>query len=121
MSARQIAVTNIAQILFKIIGSIIFVQHDYIVHIMLTRLVVAKTQPKPAGSFYRITSYNVCYTKLLRYLPHHWEAPHMGMRGIIGDRDDKYLLVLNGRVLNEKTHYGALSERDLPLLGDIRT
>ncbi|MFC3913508.1 TonB-dependent receptor plug domain-containing protein [Pseudaeromonas sharmana] len=54
------------------------------------------------------------------YLPHHWEAPHMGMRGLIGDRDDKYLLVVNGRVLNEKTHFGALSERDMPLLGDIR-
>lgn len=60
------------------------------------------------------------YVPSFHYLPHHWEAPHMGMRGIIGDRDDKYLLVLNGRVLNEKTHYGALSERDLPMLGDIR-
>jgi iron complex outermembrane receptor protein len=53
------------------------------------------------------------------YLPHHWEAPHMGMRGLIGDREDKYLIVLNGRVLNEKTHFGALSERDLPMLDDI--
>lgn len=54
------------------------------------------------------------------YLPHHYEAPHMGMRGIIGDRDDKYLIVVNGRVINERTHYGALSERDLPLMADIR-
>lgn len=60
------------------------------------------------------------YVPNFQYLPHHWEAPHMGMRGLMGDRDDKYLLVVNGRVVNEKTHFGALSERDLPMLGDIR-
>ena len=60
------------------------------------------------------------YVPDFHYLPHHWEAPHMGMRSIIGDRDDKYLLVVNGRVMNEKTHFGALSERDMPMLGDIR-
>ena len=60
------------------------------------------------------------YVPDFHYLPHHWEPSHMGMRSIIGDRDDKYLLVVNGRVLNEKTHYGALSERDMPMLGDIR-
>ena len=60
------------------------------------------------------------YVPNFHYLPHHWEAPHMGMRGLIGDRDDKYLLVVNGRVLNEKTHFGALSVRDTPLLADIR-
>ncbi|GAA5177671.1 hypothetical protein GCM10025771_15260 [Niveibacterium umoris] len=59
------------------------------------------------------------YVPNFHYLPHHWEAPHMGMRAIIGDRDDKYLIVLNGRVLNELTHYGAMSERDLPMLDDI--
>ena len=60
------------------------------------------------------------YVPNFHYLPHHYEATHMGMRGLISHRDDKYLLVVNGRVLNEKTHYGALSERDMPTLGDIR-
>lgn len=60
------------------------------------------------------------YVPNFHYLPHHYEAAHMGMRSIIGDRDDKYLIVVNGRVLNERTHYGALSERDLPMLGDIQ-
>ena len=27
------------------------------------------------------------YVPNFHYLPHHWEAPHMGMRGLIGDRD----------------------------------
>ncbi|WP_374513139.1 TonB-dependent receptor plug domain-containing protein [Niveibacterium sp.] len=60
------------------------------------------------------------YVPSFHYLPHHWEAPHMGMRGLIGDREDKYLIVLNGRVLNERTHFGAMSERDLPMLDDIQ-
>lgn len=48
-----------------------------------------------------------------------WEAWNMGLRGIINDRDDKYLLLVNGRVMNDHTHYGAISERDLPMLGEI--
>ena len=60
------------------------------------------------------------YVPNFHYLPHHWEASHMGVRGLISHRDDKYLLVVNGRVVNEKTHSGALSERDMPMLGDIR-
>jgi len=48
-----------------------------------------------------------------------WEAPNMGLRGIMNDRDDKYLILVNGRVMNDHTHYGAISERDLVMLGDI--
>ncbi len=60
------------------------------------------------------------YVPNFYYIRHHWEASHMGMRGVISDRDGKYLLLVNGRVMNEKTHYGAMSERDLPMMGDIR-
>ncbi len=59
------------------------------------------------------------YVPNLQWIRHHWESDHMGLRGIINDRDDKYLLLVNGRNMNERTHYGALSERDLVLLGDI--
>ncbi|MBW8000927.1 MAG: TonB-dependent receptor plug domain-containing protein [Planctomycetes bacterium] len=48
-----------------------------------------------------------------------WEPMALGMRGIINDRDDKWLMLVNGKVMNERSHYGALSERDLPLLADI--
>jgi len=44
---------------------------------------------------------------------------HMGLRGIIG-KDDKYLLLVNGRQMNEKTDFGVFSERDLPMLRDIQ-
>ena len=43
----------------------------------------------------------------------------MGLRGILSDHDDKYLILVNGRVMNERTHYGALSERDLVFMRDI--
>ncbi len=55
----------------------------------------------------------------LQWIRHHWESDHLGLRGIINDRDDKYLLLVNGRIMNERTHFGALSERDLVLLRDI--
>ncbi|MDD5134649.1 MAG: TonB-dependent receptor plug domain-containing protein, partial [Phycisphaerae bacterium] len=50
---------------------------------------------------------------------HRNEYEHMGIRGIIGDVDDKYLLLVNGRLMNERYYYGALAERDLPMLSDI--
>lgn len=60
------------------------------------------------------------YVPNLHYLPHHWEPSHIGLRGIIGDREDKYLLLVNGKVMNEGTHLGVMSERDFPMLSDIR-
>lgn len=59
------------------------------------------------------------YVPNLQWIRQHQEADHLGLRGIVSDRDDKYLLLVNGRVMNERTHYGALSERDLVMLGDI--
>ena len=59
------------------------------------------------------------YVPNLQILRHHWEADAIGLRGIIGDRDDKYLLLVNGRNINEHTHFGAVTERDLVLLSDI--
>ena len=59
------------------------------------------------------------YVPDLQVIRHHWESDHMGLRGIMGDRDDKYLLLVNGKVINERTHFGALTERDLVLLQDI--
>lgn len=50
---------------------------------------------------------------------HVWEASHIGIRGIMSERDNKYLLLVNGKVMNELTHAGAFSERDLMTLGDI--
>ena len=60
------------------------------------------------------------YVPNLQIVLHLWEPQHLGLRGSISDRDDKYLLLVNGRVMNERLHYGAIAERDLPLLQDIQ-
>ncbi len=59
------------------------------------------------------------YVPNLQWWHNHWEPDNMGLRGILSDRDDKYLLLVNGRVMNERTRYGALSERDLVFMRDI--
>lgn len=49
----------------------------------------------------------------------HEEGPHMGLRGIISNRNYQYLLLVNGRNLNNKAHYGAKSELEQWDLSDI--
>ena len=44
------------------------------------------------------------YVPNLQWWRNHWEPDNMGLRGILSDRDDKYLLLVNGRVMNERTH-----------------
>lgn len=59
------------------------------------------------------------YVPGLQYINHRFGFSHLGARGIMSDRDDKYLLKVNGRTMNERTLVGAISERDLNILGDI--
>jgi len=35
-----------------------------------------------------------------------WGNSHIGLRGIIGDKEDKYLLLVNNRIMNDKTTTG---------------
>jgi iron complex outermembrane receptor protein len=57
------------------------------------------------------------YVPDLQWIRHHWEGDHIGLRGIYGE--NKYLMLVNGRVMNERTHLGVVSERDLVMLTDI--
>ncbi len=59
------------------------------------------------------------YVPNLMTLDHHGSGQHVGIRGIISDLDNKMLLLVNGRVMNEKAVFGAVTERYLSLLGDI--
>jgi outer membrane receptor protein involved in Fe transport len=43
----------------------------------------------------------------------------LGLRGIISHRSDKFLLLVNGRIMNERTDFGVMTEVDLPMLTDI--
>jgi len=59
------------------------------------------------------------YVPGLQYIGHQFGFSHLGARGIMSDRDDKYLLLVNGRTMNDRTVVGAITERDLNILGDI--
>ncbi len=48
------------------------------------------------------------------------EGPQLGIRGIIANRNYKYLLRVNGRLMNSKGHYGAKSELEQWDLSDIQ-
>ncbi|MDP2561386.1 TonB-dependent siderophore receptor [Psychrobium sp. 1_MG-2023] len=60
------------------------------------------------------------YVPGVQWVRHHWEFSHIGARGIISDRENKLLIRVNGRVMNEHTHNGAVSERNFPMLSDIQ-
>jgi outer membrane receptor for ferrienterochelin and colicins len=59
------------------------------------------------------------YVPNLEWIRHTWEMGHLGLRSIIGDRDDKYLILVNGRIINDQTRSNAVSELDLMYLKDI--
>ena len=82
----------------------------------VTTITAEQIKASGARSLYELLD---IYVPNLQVIRHHWESDHIGLRGTINDRDDKYLLLVNGRVMNEHTHYGALTERDLVLLQDI--
>ena len=48
------------------------------------------------------------------------EGPQLGIRGNIANRNFKYLLRVNGRLMNNKGHYGAKSELEQWDLNDIQ-
>ncbi|MCX6153546.1 MAG: TonB-dependent receptor plug domain-containing protein [Candidatus Kapabacteria bacterium] len=53
------------------------------------------------------------------FFDNHYDSPHIGIRGIIVDRNYKFLLLVNGQNMNMKAHNGATSELEIWDLGDI--
>ncbi len=91
-----------------------------------TRLVPAKTTVLDETVITKSGARNLnelleIYTPNTQLIAHNTHLNHFGIRGIISDRDDKYLLRVNGKTMNNLMFVGAESERDLPLLGDFRT
>jgi iron complex outermembrane receptor protein len=61
------------------------------------------------------------YAPNAQLILHNTHLDHFGMRGIISDREDKYLLRVNGKVMNNRFLVGAESERGLIMMGDLRS
>ncbi|ABQ25750.1 TonB-dependent receptor plug domain-containing protein [Geotalea uraniireducens] len=90
------------------------------------RLVPAKTTVLDEATIAQSGARNLnesleIYAPNTQLILHNTHLDHFGIRGIISDRDDKYLLRVNGKVMNNRFFVGAESERDLPLLGDFRS
>jgi outer membrane receptor protein involved in Fe transport len=60
------------------------------------------------------------YVPNAQLIDHHHLQSHLGFRGIISDREDKYLFQVNGRTMNNRMFVGADNERAIPLLGDVQ-
>jgi outer membrane receptor protein involved in Fe transport len=82
----------------------------------VTTITAEDIQASEARSLFELLD---IYVPNLEWIRHNWEIGHLGLRGIIGDRDDKYLILVNGRVINDQTRSCAISELDLMYLRDI--
>lgn len=68
----------------------------------------------------RLTELFDIYVPNTQITKHFFSFEHVITRGILADLEDKYLFLVNGKIMNHQTITGAFSEiRDLPLLGDI--
>lgn len=82
-----------------------------------TRICPDDIQATGARSLMELLEITVPGLQLIR---HHWELPHLGLRGVISDKEDKVMIRVNGRVMNERIGRGAITERDFPLMNDIK-
>lgn len=72
----------------------------------------------------RLTPARNIYDLIEFYVPgaiwmNHESGPHPGVRGNIVNRNYKFLLLVNGRVMNNKAYAGASSELEMWDMGDI--
>ena len=82
----------------------------------VTTITAEQIRSSGARSLYELLD---IYVPNLQWSRQHWENDQLGLRGIISDRNDKFLLLVNGRVMNDRTHAGVVTELDQMLLGEI--
>ena len=82
---------------------------------LITRISASQIRQTPARNIYDL---------LEVYVPgafwmNHEEGPHPGIRGSIVNRNYKFLLLVNNRLMNHRSYYGAKSELEMWQLSDI--
>lgn len=83
--------------------------------VSVTTITAQDIELTPARNIYDLIE---TYVPGALWMNHH-EGPKLGMRGIITDRNYKFLVVVDGRNLNQKAHNGATSELENWDLSDI--
>ena len=61
------------------------------------------------------------YVPGLQLIKHSFVQARLGNRSIMGDKDLKYVLTVNNRVMNHRTQAGVVSERNMMLLNDVQS
>lgn len=82
----------------------------------VTTITAEQIRSSGARSMYELLD---IYVPNLQWSRHHWENDQLGLRGIISDRNDKFLLLVNGISMRDNTHAGIVTELDQMLLGEI--
>lgn len=59
------------------------------------------------------------YVPGFQYMANKWNGYVWGMRGVTGDKNDKIIVLVNGRKMNMQSFHGFAQEYTLGLLGDI--
>lgn len=59
------------------------------------------------------------YVPGFQYLINKWNGLIWGMRGVVGDRNTKFIYLVNGHKMNTESRDGAITELDLGLLDDV--
>jgi outer membrane receptor protein involved in Fe transport len=85
------------------------------VPVTVTTITAEEIELSPARNIYDLIEIYVPGAFVLN----HNEDLHPGIRGIVGDRNYKFLLLINGRNMNQKGHMGATAELENWDLQDI--
>ncbi len=81
----------------------------------VTVITAADIQLTPARNIYDLIEVYVPGAIWMNYE----EGPQLGVRGLISNRNTRYLLRVNGRTMNNTAHFGAMSELEQWNLSDI--
>lgn len=81
----------------------------------ITTITAEDIRVTPARNIYDLVEIYVPGASWMNYE----EGPRIGLRGIIGNQNDKFLLLINGRLMNNRGHYGAVTELEQWDMNDI--
>lgn len=84
----------------------------------LSMTLIPKTQINNSGARH-LSELLEIYVPGFQYMANRWNGYVWGMRGVTGDKNDKIIVLVNGRKMNMQAFHGFAQEYTLGLLGDI--
>lgn len=84
----------------------------------LSMTLIARSQIENSGARH-LSELLEIYVPGFQYMVNKWNGTIWGMRGVTGDRNDKIIVLVNGRKMNMQAFHGFSQEYSLGLMGDI--